>query len=92
MNDTFVSAEKTKEFIDRFLGEHGDVAFATLIMNLHAEIESMKVVIGALIEDADIQKSLIRTQTKAAISMAETFVALKQRITELENKRKETVH
>ena len=89
-----VSAAKAKVEgeIRQFIEEHGADAASSLLVKLYIEVEDVKIVIGAMIEDSENQKSLIKSQTRAAISMSETFVALKQRITELESKRRATVH
>ena len=83
---------KAESGIRQFIEERGADAVSSLLVKLYIEVEDMKIVIGTMIEDSETQKSLIKSQTRAAISMSETFVALKQRITELENKRRATVH
>ena len=83
---------KAEGEIRQFIEERGADAVSSLLVKLCIEVEDMKIVIGTMIEDSETQRSLIKSQTRAAISMAEAFVALKQRITELENKRRATVH
>ena len=91
-DDHFSSLERTKEFIERFVGEHGDVAFATLIMNIYSEMEDAKLVIDKLIKATNLQIMLSGRQADLTTTMCREIKEMKKSIAVLEQTKKATVH
>ena len=90
--DHFSDVEKTREFIEKFIGEHGDVAFATLIMNIHKEVSDIKVVIGTMILKNKQREVIDEAKSEAIMQLLDQIKNLSARIAELERTEDKVFH
>ena len=90
--DSFSDVKKTREFIEKFIGEHGDLALTTLMVDVYKEVSGIKFVIGTMILKNRQREAIDEEKSEVIMQLLDEIKNLSARIAELEQTEDKVLH